>query len=222
MGRRKQGSDKDKGEVKNGVLEEAWPSSPVRNPRYVLYCYNHENERRWIVNSYGLYAIRKIFDALVGDNEVAPSPLDPDRTVTFGDIDVRSEQLDAILNHQYSKAEEAWELPVPYPNDIEQFLRGRRMGTGVKETDKGDDEYKKARRGGKVPKPVKERIDRTGLITVQKICDDIKMEPRDARAALRKAKIEKPSGGWLGDAAWAKEITEILKKAQAADKKGKK
>jgi hypothetical protein len=221
MARRKQRADKGKGETSSDIiprsgLEDAWSSSPTKPPRYVLYCYNHESERQYIVNSYGLYAIRKIFDALTEGQEIEPSPLDPDHTMTFGNIDIKSDQMQQILDHQYSKTEEEWQLPVPYPNDISAFLHGARMRTDVSDPD--------------APKPVKEsrapkesKVDRSQFITVQQLAEEAKIDPRDARAALRKAKVEKPSGGWLGDEAWAKGIREILAKA-AKDlaKKGKK
>lgn len=224
MARRNKGTSKGKGETndapRKGGLEEPWSSSPTRNPRYVLYCNNHENERLLVVNSYARYAIRKLFDAIVGDNEIEPSPLDPDRTMTFGDIDIKSEQMDEILAHVYTPEEEAWELGFPYPGYIESFLHGGRMakfepGQEVKE--RGE----KRERVAAQPKAPK--LDRSQFITVQSLAEEIGIDPRDARAALRKAKIEKPAGGWLGDETWAKGIRDILAAAKKAlDKKGKK
>lgn len=195
-------------------LEEPWSSSPRRPPRYVLYCTNHESERQYIVNSYALYAIRKIFDALVGDNEVEPSSLDPDHTMTFGDIDIRSDQMDAILAHVYTKEEEAWELSIPYPTDIDNFLHGQRMSKTLEQRDASGGVIK-AERKVREPKPVKEKIDRSQFITVQSLAEDIGIDPRDARAALRKAKIEKPSIGWMWENEKdTKEIKKILADAK--------
>lgn len=219
VGKRKQARTENEDKTR-GALEPAWSSSPSRNPRYVLYCDNYENGRQYIVNSYSLYAIRKIFDALVGENEIEPSPLDPDRTMTFGDIDIRSDEMDEILAHVYTPDEEAWELPVPYPSDIEAFLTGRRMS---KRVDGDVAAAPKGERTKREPKPVKERVDRTGKITVQQLADEEGIDPRDARAALRKAGTPKPDGGWLGDEAWAKGIRTILQAAKKAlEKKGKK
>ena len=213
MARRKQRVKKGEGEAvevaRNG-LEEPFTSAPRRNARYVLYCNNHDSERQYVVNSYARYAIRKIFDALVGENEIDPSPLDPDRTMTFGDIDIRSEQMDEILAHVYTSEEEAWELPAPYPTDIDNFLHGARMSKAL------DDPTKpKPERAPREPKPVKERIDRSQFITVQSLAEDIGIDPRDARAALRKAKIEKPSIGWMWENEKdTKEVKKILADAK--------
>jgi hypothetical protein len=54
-----------------------------------------------------------------------------------------------------------------------------------------------------------------GTITVQSIAEELKMLPRDARAALRAAKEPKPEIGWAGDETWAAHIREVLSKAPA-------
>lgn len=222
MGKRKQGRSKGKGqadEVISSGLEQPWASAPTRNPRYVLYCFNHLNERQYVINSYALYAIRKIFDALVGGSDVEPSPLDPDHTMCFGEIDIKSDQMDVILAHVYTAEEEAWELPAPYPGDIERFLHGGRMSRALQGEQRTTTDS-----AGKVERtPAKPKVDRSKFITVQSLAEDIGIDPRDARAALRKAKVEKPAGGWLGDEAWTKGIRDILSAAKVAlDKKGKK
>jgi hypothetical protein len=221
MARRKQRTETSTGDApKRSKLEPAWPSAPVRNPRYCLYCTNHESERQYIVNSYGLYAIRKIFDALTEGQELEPSPLDPERTVCFGDIDIKSDELKEIMAHKYSAEEEAWELPVPYPQEIERFLHGPRMSKDLGESTTVNEKGDVVRAP---PKPKAPKIDRSKFITVQSLAEEIGIDPRDARAALRKAKVEKPEGGWLGDEEWAKGIRDVLKKAKAdLAKKGKK
>lgn len=220
MARRNKRNKKDTGDTHQAPrtgLEEAWSSSPTRPPRYVLYCVNHDSDRQYVINSFGLYAIRKIFDALVGENEVEPSPLD-EHTVTFGDIDIKSDQMRAILDHQYSKAEEEWVLSTPYPEQIDLFLHGPRMS---RELQRPRDDGDKPKREKKEPVERKPKMDRSQFITVQSIAEELKIDPRDARAALRKAKVEKPAGGWLGDETWAKGIRDILAKA-AKELKGKK
>ncbi len=214
MARRKQRVKKGEDQVdeapRRSGLEEPWPSCPRRNPRYVLYCYNHENDRRYIINSYARYAIRKIFDLIVGDNQIEPSPLDPKRTITFGDIDIKSDEMEEILAHKYTKEEEAWNLMAPYHEDVRNFLHGGRISNAL-----DDPTQPKSARVPREPKPVKERIDRSQFITVQSLAEDIGIDPRDARAALRKAKIEKPSIGWMWENEKdTKEVKKILADAK--------
>lgn len=217
MGRRKSRVKEDEGKVvKHSGLEEPFSSAPTRNPRYCLYCTNHENERRYIVSTYALYAARKIFDAIVGDKEVEPSPLNH-LTVGAGDVDIKSEQIDEILAHNYTAAEEAWELPHPFPGDIESFLTGRRISSALQ----GETKTTVTKEGKVERAPAKPKVDRSQFITVQSLAEEIGIDPRDARAALRKAKVEKPEGGWLGDEAWAKGIRAVLVEAKKT-LKGKK
>lgn len=221
MGKRKQGRKQDEEKVGN-ALEHAWPASPTRPPRFVLYCTNHATDRQYIVNTYSLYAARKLFDALVGENDVEPSPLDPDRTMTFGDIDIKSDQMDSILAHVYVPAAIEWELPAPYPSEIESFLTGRRMSKAV-ETTAANGIISKSAPVERKTVERKLKVDRTGKITVQQLAEEIGIDPRDARAALRKAGTPKPDGGWLGDESWAKDIRTILQAAKKAlERKGKK
>lgn len=224
MARRKQRTNKGTAEAHEAPrsgLKEPWGSSPSRPPQYVLYCVNHENDRQYVINARELYGIRKIFDAIVGNNEIEPSPL-CEKTVVFGDIDIKSDQLKAILDHQYTKAEEAFELPAPYPADIERFLYGDRMNRELPRTDEGGNVVK-PERVKKEPVERKPKVDRTDKITVQQLAEEAGIDPRDARAALRKAKIAKPDGGWLGDEEWAKTIRPVLKAAaKELAKKGSK
>ena len=59
-------------------------------------------------------------------------------------------------------------------------------------------------------KPVKEpkRPSREGLVSVSSISEGLKISPKEARAALRRAKIEKPEVGW----AWSPSEVEDIKK----------
>lgn len=189
-------------------LEPAFSSSPSRNPRFELDCTNHETDRRYVVNTYALYAAQAIFHALVGENEyeVKPGLRQGWQTAQFGDIDISSPELDKIISYKPTSLEADWQLPKPYPEDIERFLHGPRMSTAIEHVERDTK--------GNLPmaKPVKPKIDRTGKITVQDIAAELKLLPRDARAILRKAKIAKPAGGWIGDDKWAEMIKATLKR----------
>lgn len=178
-------------------LEPAWPASPSRNPRFVLYCVNHENDKQYVVNSYACYAAKKIIDYMVDGRDTERSTLNAN-TLCFGDIDIRSDQLDEILAHKYTPLEEEWELPTPYPEDINRFLRGRKSIESSSEAPKA-------------PVAKKQKVDRTGKITIQQLCEELKIEPRDARAALRKAKMQKPDGGWLFTSDQVDDIKKLIK-----------
>ena len=103
-------------------LDYPWPSSPMRKPQYALYC-DHVSGRQWVTNSFGIYAIRKIYDGLVGTAKGVPQGKD---TIRFGDFTIRSDELKEIIAHKYTAEEAEWVLPTPYPETIRQFLTGVR------------------------------------------------------------------------------------------------
>jgi hypothetical protein len=200
MGRKK--SRVESSEVVSG-LAPAFPASPTRPPKYVFYCNNHANGRLYVVNASALYAARKLYDRLTLDqDDVYASPLDK-FTMCFGDVDIRCEQLAEVLAHKYTKEEEEWPLPSPYPNEIHLFLHGPTMGKAKLESTTAP--------GKLVSAAPKAKVDRTGKTSIQDLCAQLNIEPRDARAALRKAKVEKPSGGWLFAADQIEAIIKIIK-----------
>ena len=103
-------------------LELPWPSSPLRKPRYALYC-DHVSGRHWTTNSFGIYAIKKIYDGLIGTGK---GVLQGEDTIRFGDVTIRSDELKEIIAHKYSPEEAEWVLPTPYPETTSQFLTGVR------------------------------------------------------------------------------------------------
>jgi hypothetical protein len=107
---------------RDGELEPAWSSAPDRLARYTLYC-DHTSGRRWVTNSFGIYAARKIYDALTGTGKGVPRGKD---TIQFGDVTIRSDELQDIISYKLTAAEREWVLPIPYPETISQFLTGVR------------------------------------------------------------------------------------------------
>lgn len=63
------------------------------------------------------------------------------------------------------------------------------------------------------PSPTRPKKAKRGSITVADIAKELGIEASEARAALRKAKVAKPEGGWSGDEAWADDIRATVKKA---------
>jgi hypothetical protein len=203
MARRRSSTDPDTNGARS-TLQEPWSSSPTRPPRYVLKCYNHETGKLYLVNSYALYAARKIFDAVVGAKDWTRNG----NAVTCHDIDITSDEMDAIVKHEYTPEEKAWDLPLPYPHDINQFLHD------VRRPRKDDDEAPAPKPTKPAPVKTSKPESKRGEVTIQHICDELKMLPRDARAILRKAKVDKPAGGWAGDAKWGADIKAILQKGK--------
>lgn len=91
-----------------------------------------------------------------------------------------------------------------YSNETEQVKKTGRELAAVKE----NRDFAKKDKAEKKP-----RASKDGLTTLAEICTTLKIDPRDARAALRAAKIDKPDAGWAwANAKAAPDIEAIVKK----------
>lgn len=141
-------------------------------------------------------------------------------------LTIRGAGLEAAMEYEFeSDAERSFIFPEPYNRMYEFFPR-----RGTEETeptppapvetkyDPDTGEVIKMRAGKPIvkaePKPKKEpkpKVDKTGLTTVQEIAVTLKADPKHCRAALRKAKVEKPAVGWAFPKADVARITKLIK-----------
>lgn len=185
-------------------LKPPFPSSPSR-PAVCDIKVTHAERDMMHVHSFGaLYSAKKMVDALIGDSEY--TEINETCIKTDLGIKIKSDQLSDIMKHKYTAEEKEWELPNPYPRMV-QLFRG--------ESYKPEDKHlpKKAVMPTRVDKPEKaERVPRKpkpdGMITIQDLCAEMKLDPGKARAALRKSNTPKPEHGW----AWEKKDVDAIKK----------
>jgi hypothetical protein len=195
MAKRKRAASR---ESRDGKLEEPFPSSPTRKPRYSLKVVNAETGKTWYLNTYALYAMVKIFDALTDGLDIE---VDKDCAIC-GDYELTSPELKEIMGYVMTKEEEAWELPQPYKGNVERFL-GKVAPVVEKPAAEKPERVVRT-------KTVKSR-DKEGLVTIQQVCEELGIEPRIARGIMRKLKVEKPEGGWAWPADQVEAIKEKLK-----------
>lgn len=187
-------------------LKPPYGSAPYRPNKHFLYLKKGDN----ILNlGFGAdYSAKKFLDLVIGDDESHRTrgiTGKEDTIVTSSGISIRCETLDNILNYEYTKSEEEWELPeVGTCGTSTQALRFRGLSAveGIERRVSEESPNKnRVEKAEKKPRPSKE-----GLISVAEIATELKMEPREARAILRQQKVPKPEIGWL----WSKkEVDEI-------------
>jgi hypothetical protein len=95
----------------------------------------------------------------------------------------------------------------PYDRHLQQFVMSREQLNEIKNVraevnSDGVTTRVKREKKERTPRPSKE-----GMVTIQQICAELKIEPSDARAALRKGKFEKPGAGW----SWKPDDPELKK-----------
>lgn len=209
MGRRRTGTARRE-EVADGTirLQEWTPSNPTRPSTHVLYI---SHEERLVVLAYcAAFAAKKAFETALDGDEY--KWIDHRTIQTSRGVKIKSNELEEIVEYDFSRTEEEWDYP---PTDRSSILRVVRPQT------KEERESRNSRLGvsndnASVERPAKRektpRPSREGLISVQSIAQELGIEAGEARQILRKAKIEKPEAGWAGDEKWANEIRTVIKK----------
>lgn len=230
MSRRQSRSNKGSKSINESTgLEEPFPSCPTRQPKYGIYCSypagaEAGNSRKFYANFCGLYAAKHFVNEMLGFGGWEERPFEVKLgykflTIIWGDneVELRCPQdgaWDEILNYEFTAAEAAWQLPDHLKNAC------ARIRSAPPERDEivVDEETgkivipPKKEKPKKEPKPEKVKIDKSGLVSVGDIAEQMDIEARDARGALRKAKMEKPTGGWLFPPDKVEEIKKVIKK----------
>lgn len=186
----------------------------VGNKFHFFVRYPHdakEGEGRMISISWAApYAARKYLEFIMDGEEVDWTALN--KFVTSKGVEVscaapsdklQPNELELALDHKYTKAERAFEVPEKDRKSFELLLRPY------------PDKFEKPSTGkAKVGRASPNRPEGK-FITVADICEELKVQPRDGRAALRKAKVEKPEWGWAFPIG-----SDELKQAKTIIKKG--
>lgn len=208
---------------RRGGLEEPYPSSPYRTPRYVFYISRPRDEFFEAQAFYAMYAAKKFYDALTKDVKVESVDVNRVAIKELG-LEIMCEQIMLVKEHKLTALEEDWELDHPHINAIKRY-RGEAPIRWEPYDAQGDPISKEPKRrtvkaGRKERKP-REKKERTssprqrkeGFTSVGDIAKDLGCQPREARAALRKSKENKPEGGWQwGDPKEIERIKGVIKK----------
>jgi len=208
MARRRAVTERDQAVVK-GIRTQDWmPSSPTRNPTHALYI---RWQGRLFATSYcACFAAKKAFDLAVDGDEY--KWIDHRTVQTSRGVTISSDELEEIVEYDYSKEEQEWDFPdndrrsvlvvVRPQTKEEREARNQRLGVN-------DDSEPRERPAKKERVP---RASKEGLTTIQQIAQELKAEAGDCRAVLRKKKIDKPDVGWAWEPAKAAEIRAMLQK----------
>jgi len=187
-------------------LEQPFPSSPSRPPKFSIYCrYPHNapmgEARRFVWTFSAAYAARHFIDRIIGEDKFKWKRRNIIQTARGVEIRVLDEDdgLETVMEYEMTRAEEAWQIPEPRCRELETFLRPL-----------GDE----ARTEPHAARTTAPRASRDGLVSMAQICARVGIEPRDGRAALRRARIDKPDAGWAWAADEAVKIEKLLSKSR--------
>lgn len=110
--------------------------------------------------------------------------------------------MEKVIEYELTSLEDQWQVPEPMSSNIRRFLskpilRPEETSSPIPSPPRH------------VPRPSKD-----GLVTIATIAQDIDLDPREARAALRSLKISKPDAGWAWPSDEAEKIKEQLRTYQ--------
>ena len=187
-----------------------FPSAPSKPGKYSVKIIQAEKDMLHVHAFTMPFAAKKLIEALIGDDdykEINDHVIKTDRG-----IKIKCEFLIEVMNHKYTKEEKEWSLPVPYPRMV-QLFRGEQYNKDTSDVpmnpDKPAPQVKPTRKEKPAPVPRKPKPD--GLVTIQDICAEMKLEPSKARAHLRSSKTPKPDHGWAWPAKEADAIRKLLR-----------
>lgn len=191
-------------------LKEPFPSAPKR---WGQYCIWSEFKGRMMIRSFcEKYAAKYYLDELIKGSNITWIS-DKEILIADGPV-VKSDYLEELMEHEFTKKEEQWKLPPNYAAECDAFRRGEKVT--MSDGNNQSASPAKVKRPDADPKPEKVKKERAprpdGLIALQDICVELKIEPKDARTVLRSKKIEKPAHGrWE----WPQEEVAAIKKVIA-------
>lgn len=191
------------------------PSNPATHS---IYCYwpprdqlEEGQHRNMCVLSFKLFGAKRFFEIM--SEGLSYERCGENRVMAMNDIEIYCPQgLDQVINYRYRNDMEAeW---MPDPEHASQINRLRRRCYDEPEKVIEHDEDGNV---VKATKPKKEKAEkpakptRSGLIDMGTIAEQMGVDPKDARQALRKAKFPKPDAGWVFEESQVEEVKKVIK-----------
>ena len=191
-----------------GCLEEAFPASPSRPPRYGFYCHN-ANGAFTYQNFAALYAAKRFIETLTEGTpykwlncETILSENGVRISTTTGPNSKPGDQayfeMEEVLEHEYTQQEADWQVPEPYASRWPSFPN--------QGAPREHDDTPRRTREPKPERPARPQRSPDN-ITIAAIAEQMDIDPSKARGALRKSGTEKPAAGWE----WPPEAVDNIK-----------
>ncbi|MGE0366962.1 MAG: hypothetical protein AB7Q00_14640 [Phycisphaerales bacterium] len=184
------------------MLEPAYASFPYKHTQNNFEVRATRRDGGFILLLFNAqYAAARMVTRLIGDDDVEWKSTT--ELVTASGIKIRSPHLEQLVEHTDNGEEAKWDFTIPNSYYLAAFLREERPTHTVSDRHLPAGNEPKQPRAPATPRDPKP----DGLVSIQDIAEEMKLDPREARQILRKH-AEKPSWGW----AWAADKVAGIKK----------
>ena len=190
------------------VLANHAPSSPSRPPMEHLYFTTRDADGETVdfrTHGFGaLYAVHAWLEEIMDPHPDIKENWINDTTVRLEHksgytLTIKGSDPQSAIEYEPTKEEAQWTIPYPDSTTVEKLTTfWQTIKPSSHMTTSSSEESSKPEK----PKPAapkrhkKQKPAPDGQITVAMICEELGLAPNKGRNLLRKAKIEKPAGGW--------------------------
>lgn len=197
---------------KTKMLPKPFPSSPAIKPQHVLKITKADDPNVLLVLSFAAAYSAVAFIGECCNHKMGKLKWkNKDAVILPGDLLMSSDTIEDLFEYELSKEENDFELPEPYSTHAKNILEGKPLTTSQPNTER--ERPKREPREPSAPRaPRAPKVSRDGLVTLATLCEEIGMEPRDARMILRKKFASKPDAGWAWPETEADTIRKLLSK----------
>lgn len=198
---------------KTKMLPKPFPSSPAIKPQHVLKITKTDDPNVLLVLGFAAAYSAVAFIGECCNHKMGKLKWkDKDTVILPGDLLMSSDTIEDLFEYELSKEENDFELPEPYSTHAKNILEGKPFTTSQPNTERAERPKRESREPSAPREPRTPKPSRDGLVTLATICEEIGIEPRDARMILRKKFANKPDAGWAWPDNVANDIRKLLSK----------
>lgn len=198
---------------KTTMLPKPFPSSPSIKPQHVLKITKADDPNVLLVLGFAAAYSAVAFIGECCNHKMGKLKWkDKDTVILPGNLLMSSDTIEDLFEYELSKEENDFELPEPYSTHAKNILEGKPFTTSQPNTESAERPTREPREPSEPRTPRTPKSSRDGLVTLATICEEIGIEPRDARMILRKKFASKPDAGWCWPDNVANDIRKLLSK----------
>lgn len=188
------------------MLKPHSPSSPARPPVEHFYFTVRTDEGdkvRFFTRGFGAEYAAHYWISAILEHPATQNWKDTNTLVLQADngytLTIKGSHLEDMIEYQPNKEEKQWTPPYPDSAQLERLTRFETISFRTTPSQPEEPNASEPKTKSTPKQALRHRSQKPspdGTITVAAICAELNIQPNKGRQLLRKAKIQKPQGGW--------------------------